>query len=200
MDPDARAAYDAQLEAALADEADGYTGEPLSKWMPTAKPSMAKHTDPNENRAVFVVRAQRVKAVCLIWVWRLQHHAIGALPVGGRAEQWHALPSLLCLRMKTRASAASSACGTRRPRSALRTITAAAAPLHSGSIPRMSSRARSVRVLAADPAQAHWALGLPGAPRSGAFCVGACVSGLATAGVERGVIADLQVFVPPSCP
>jgi ferredoxin len=29
-------------------------GEPLSKWMPTVNPSMAKHTDPAEDRAVFV--------------------------------------------------------------------------------------------------------------------------------------------------
>lgn len=28
--------------------------QPLSKWMPAVKPSMAKNTDPNEQRGVFV--------------------------------------------------------------------------------------------------------------------------------------------------
>lgn len=60
MDADARKAYDVQLEAALADEADGYTGQPLSKWMPTVKPKLAKNKDPNEQRAVFVVRGPGV--------------------------------------------------------------------------------------------------------------------------------------------
>jgi hypothetical protein len=54
MDADARAAYNAQLESALADEEDGYKGQPLSKWMPELKPAMAKNADPAENRAVFV--------------------------------------------------------------------------------------------------------------------------------------------------
>ncbi|GBF99059.1 hypothetical protein Rsub_11830 [Raphidocelis subcapitata] len=54
MDPDARAKYNAQLEAALADEEDGYSGEPLSKWMPALNPRMAKNEDPAEDRAVFV--------------------------------------------------------------------------------------------------------------------------------------------------
>lgn len=39
------------------DEDDGYTGEPLSKWMANTK--MGKNTDPKENRAVFVVRVCR---------------------------------------------------------------------------------------------------------------------------------------------
>jgi hypothetical protein len=30
------------------------TGLPLSKWMPTANPRMAKNKNPLENRAVFV--------------------------------------------------------------------------------------------------------------------------------------------------
>ena len=58
MDPAARGAYNAQLEAALADEEDGYTGQPLSKWMPAVNPAMAKNDDPAESRAVFVVRAR----------------------------------------------------------------------------------------------------------------------------------------------
>eukprot|EP00879_Flechtneria_rotunda_P018618 GHRR01019537.1.p1 GENE.GHRR01019537.1~~GHRR01019537.1.p1 ORF type:complete len:351 (+),score=110.29 GHRR01019537.1:388-1440(+) len=51
---DARQAYNAQLETALADEEDDYTGEPLSKWMPAVNPSMAKSEHPDEDRAVFV--------------------------------------------------------------------------------------------------------------------------------------------------
>jgi hypothetical protein len=54
-DEDARANYNAQLEVALQDEEDDYTGEPLSKWIPSSNPSMAKNEDPAENRAVFVV-------------------------------------------------------------------------------------------------------------------------------------------------
>ncbi len=34
-------------------------GKPLSKWMPTLKPKMAKNTDPNESRAVFVGKYMR---------------------------------------------------------------------------------------------------------------------------------------------
>lgn len=43
----------------LQDEDDGYTGEPLSKWLANTK--MGKNTDPKETRAVFVVRG---------WAWR----------------------------------------------------------------------------------------------------------------------------------
>jgi curved DNA-binding protein CbpA len=39
-DPDARAAYNTKLEQALLDEDDNYTGEPLSRWIPTKKPAM----------------------------------------------------------------------------------------------------------------------------------------------------------------
>eukprot|EP00882_Tetradesmus_deserticola_P006604 GHRQ01006954.1.p1 GENE.GHRQ01006954.1~~GHRQ01006954.1.p1 ORF type:complete len:320 (+),score=89.86 GHRQ01006954.1:405-1364(+) len=53
-DERARQAYNARLETALADEEDDYTGEPLSKWMPSIRPGMAKHKDPAEDRAVFV--------------------------------------------------------------------------------------------------------------------------------------------------
>ncbi|KIY91483.1 hypothetical protein MNEG_16481 [Monoraphidium neglectum] len=68
MDGTARAAYDSQLEAALADEADGYTGEPLSKWMPALKPRMAKNENPAEDRAVFVVRARVLPPLPLLLV------------------------------------------------------------------------------------------------------------------------------------
>jgi hypothetical protein len=53
---DARAAYNARLETALADDEDDYSGEALSKWMPALSPKMAKNEDPAEDRAVFVVR------------------------------------------------------------------------------------------------------------------------------------------------
>lgn len=49
-----REKYNARLEQALKDSEDDYTGKPLSKWMPTVKPSMAKNEDPSEQRAVFV--------------------------------------------------------------------------------------------------------------------------------------------------
>lgn len=52
---DARANYNAQLEVALSDEEDDYTGEPLSKWIPASNPKMARNEDPAENRGVFVV-------------------------------------------------------------------------------------------------------------------------------------------------
>lgn len=61
-DDDARANYNAQLEVALADEDDDYTGEPLSKWIPSSNPTMAKNEDPAENRAVFVVSALELTA------------------------------------------------------------------------------------------------------------------------------------------
>ncbi len=51
---DARHKYNIKLENALADQADDYTGEALSKWIPATRPKMAKHKDPEENRGVFV--------------------------------------------------------------------------------------------------------------------------------------------------
>eukprot|EP01023_Acetabularia_acetabulum_P024390 TRINITY_DN2356_c0_g1_i12.p1 TRINITY_DN2356_c0_g1~~TRINITY_DN2356_c0_g1_i12.p1 ORF type:complete len:410 (-),score=76.31 TRINITY_DN2356_c0_g1_i12:1210-2439(-) len=53
-DPQTRAIYNQELQIALEDNDDGFTGEPLSKWVPTRKPQMAKNTDPDERRAVFV--------------------------------------------------------------------------------------------------------------------------------------------------
>lgn len=55
MDGNARQVYNSKLETALADDDDDYTGESLSKWMPTVHASMAKNEDPAEDRAVFVV-------------------------------------------------------------------------------------------------------------------------------------------------
>lgn len=45
--------YNEQLQAALIDEMDDFTGRPLSKWLVNSK--MGKNWDPNEERAVFVV-------------------------------------------------------------------------------------------------------------------------------------------------
>ncbi|EFJ47587.1 molecular chaperone [Volvox carteri f. nagariensis] len=53
-DPEQRQKYNAKLEQALLDEDDKYTGQALSRWMPTVKPAMAKNEDPAERRAVFV--------------------------------------------------------------------------------------------------------------------------------------------------
>jgi ferredoxin len=51
FDPQARAAYDARLQAAIDLEADDYSGEPLSKWLVGHKLGKAP---PMETRAVFV--------------------------------------------------------------------------------------------------------------------------------------------------
>ncbi|PNG99139.1 Chaperone protein DnaJ, partial [Tetrabaena socialis] len=39
-DPESRSTYNTKLEQALIDDGDNYTGQPLSKWMPSIKPSM----------------------------------------------------------------------------------------------------------------------------------------------------------------
>lgn len=67
MDEDARRKYNAQLETALADEEDLYTGEPLSKWMPAVQPAMAKNTNPDEDRAVFVDEATCIGCKQCVW-------------------------------------------------------------------------------------------------------------------------------------
>lgn len=66
-DPDLRAAYNAKLEQTLIDFEDDYTGRPLSKWMPTVKPSMAKNTNPDENRAVFVDEFSCIGCKQCVW-------------------------------------------------------------------------------------------------------------------------------------
>lgn len=53
-DPDKRAAYDVQLEQAIRDDEDDYSGEALSRWLANSR--MGKNKDPDESRAVFVVR------------------------------------------------------------------------------------------------------------------------------------------------
>ena len=52
-DSHSRAHYNEQLQTALIDEMDDYTGLALSKWLVNSK--MGKNWDPNEERAVFVV-------------------------------------------------------------------------------------------------------------------------------------------------
>lgn len=63
-DPDKRAAYDVQLEQALAADEDDYTGEALSRWLANTK--MGKNQEADENRAVFVVG----------WVGFLEHKGL----------------------------------------------------------------------------------------------------------------------------
>ena len=53
MDSEQRQLYNADLDRALADEDDVYTGELLSRWMVGKK--MGKNTNPAETRGVFVV-------------------------------------------------------------------------------------------------------------------------------------------------
>lgn len=52
---DGRKRYNEQLQAALIDEMDDYTGKALSKWLVNTK--MGKNWDAQEERAVFVVRS-----------------------------------------------------------------------------------------------------------------------------------------------
>lgn len=66
--PVARRAYDAQLEVALQDQNDGYTGKPLSKWIPDIKPEKAKNEDPNEDRAVFVDELSCIGCKNCVWL------------------------------------------------------------------------------------------------------------------------------------
>jgi len=51
-DPDCRQQYNMQLEQALRDEDDNFTGKPLSKWLVGTKQSRC--SNPQETRAVFV--------------------------------------------------------------------------------------------------------------------------------------------------
>lgn len=62
-----RAKYNAKLEQTLIDYEDDYTGQPLSKWMPTIKPKMAKHSNPEENRAVFVDEFSCIGCKMCVW-------------------------------------------------------------------------------------------------------------------------------------
>lgn len=67
MDADARAAYNARLEAAVSAAADRYSGKPLSKWIPQLKPAFAKNADPDESRAVFVDEITCIGCKQCVW-------------------------------------------------------------------------------------------------------------------------------------
>lgn len=60
-----RLEYNRALDEALVDEDDGFTGEPLSKWMANTK--MGKNTDPNESRAVFVDELTCIGCKQCVW-------------------------------------------------------------------------------------------------------------------------------------
>ena len=64
-DPDQRREYNRALDEALADEQDGYTGEPLSKWMGNTK--MGKNIDANETRGVFVDELTCIGCKQCVW-------------------------------------------------------------------------------------------------------------------------------------
>jgi ferredoxin len=64
-DPDQRREYNQALDEALADESDGYTGEPLSKWCANTK--MGKNADAAENRAVFVDELTCIGCKQCVW-------------------------------------------------------------------------------------------------------------------------------------
>jgi len=63
--PEQRVEYNRALDEALVDEDDGYTGEPLSKWMANTK--MGKNSDPDETRAVFVDELTCIGCKQCVW-------------------------------------------------------------------------------------------------------------------------------------
>jgi ferredoxin len=67
MDVDARAAYNARLEAALSAASDDFSGKPLSKWIPELKPKFARNEDPAETRAVFVDEISCIGCKQCVW-------------------------------------------------------------------------------------------------------------------------------------
>jgi curved DNA-binding protein CbpA len=64
-DPEQRRAYNHDLDEALADELDGYTGEPLSKWM--ANTRMGKNSNADETRACFVDELSCIGCKQCVW-------------------------------------------------------------------------------------------------------------------------------------
>lgn len=66
MDADQRREYNSALDEALEDsEADGYTGDLLSKWMANTK--MGKNSDPGETRGVFVDEVTCIGCKQCVW-------------------------------------------------------------------------------------------------------------------------------------
>lgn len=63
--PMARLKYNAQLEQAIQDVEDDYTGQPLSKWLVGHK--MGKAVDPAETRAVFVDECACIGCKMCVW-------------------------------------------------------------------------------------------------------------------------------------
>jgi ferredoxin len=64
-DPVLRTEYNSQLDEALTDDEDGYTGQPLSKWCANNK--NGKNTDANEERAVFVDEVTCIGCKQCVW-------------------------------------------------------------------------------------------------------------------------------------
>lgn len=64
-DPVLRTEYNAQLDQALTDDEDGYTGQPLSKWCANQK--NGKNTDANEERAIFVDEVTCIGCKQCLW-------------------------------------------------------------------------------------------------------------------------------------
>ncbi|KAG7671360.1 hypothetical protein Ndes2526B_g02141 [Nannochloris sp. 'desiccata'] len=64
-DPEQRREYNHALDEALADELDGYTGEPLSKWMADTK--MGKNSNADESRGVFVDELSCIGCKQCVW-------------------------------------------------------------------------------------------------------------------------------------
>lgn len=64
-DPEQRSSYNRALDEALEDQSDGYTGEPLSRWMANTK--MGKNEDPNETRGVFVDECTCIGCKQCVW-------------------------------------------------------------------------------------------------------------------------------------
>ncbi|KAL3143444.1 hypothetical protein ABBQ38_002261 [Trebouxia sp. C0009 RCD-2024] len=63
--PVSRLRYNAQLEQALQDHEDDYSGQPLSKWLVGHK--MGKNVDPDESRAVFVDECACIGCKMCVW-------------------------------------------------------------------------------------------------------------------------------------
>lgn len=64
-DAEQRREYNRALDEALADEGDGFTGEPLSKWCANTK--MGKNADAAESRAVFVDELTCIGCKQCVW-------------------------------------------------------------------------------------------------------------------------------------
>lgn len=65
-DPDTRSQYNVQLEQALADEDDSFTGQPISKWLVGTPQSRAP--DAHETRGVFVDEVACIGCKQCVWI------------------------------------------------------------------------------------------------------------------------------------